>query len=224
MPATIEIACCNVQSCLNAELAGAHRIELFENLPEGGCTPSLSTLKLARQLTNLPVYVMIRPRGGNFNFSEIEFQQMAIDIELCKQLNVDGIVFGILNSNHRVDKSRCEELLKLWGGSATFHRAIDESSSYYDDAKVVANIGFERLLTSGGESDVMKGLTSIKELKSTLGDSIKIMPGCGVTPENANSILKQTECTEIHATCKLPWNNTWVSDLDQIRKLATAVG
>jgi copper homeostasis protein len=197
----LEIACNSYQSCLNAMSAGAHRIELFENLADGGCTPSYGMIKKVSQLS-LPIYVMIRPRGGHFHYTNDEIDIMLEDIEVCKQFAVNGIVFGCLTANGEIDKSLNKKLLDAWNGPATFHRAIDRSSNYFQAAKDVCDLGFERILSSGAALHVMDGLENLKKIQANLGTSIHIMPGAGVAPKNARNIIEYTKCKEIHATCK----------------------
>ena len=128
---------------------------------------------------------------------------MLSDVEQCKQLGVDGIVFGILRSDGRVDTERCQELMQLWGqGSATFHRAIDRSRNLEEAVEDILPLGMERILTSGGKRNVLEGLSSIKDLIARYGQAIRIMPGAGVLPSNLESILAETGATEIHATAK----------------------
>jgi copper homeostasis protein len=215
----LEIACYNWISCENASQNGADRIELFENLPEGGVTPSLGMIKQSLTL-NTPIYVMIRPRGGDFQYSDAEFQIMKSDVQACKSLGVKGIVFGILNSENKVDNERCRELLQLWNGPATFHRAFDETSNAFQAAQTIIDLGFERILTSGQKPNVMQGLELISDLITQFGNQITIMPGCGVTSENATAIIQKTGATEIHATCKRKSDQGfWYSDPSEIREL-----
>jgi copper homeostasis protein len=215
----LEIACCNWISCENASQNGADRIELFENLTEGGVTPSLGMIQKSLTL-NIPVYVMIRPRGGNFVYSDAEFQIMKSDVQACKTLGVKGIVFGILNSENQVDEERCRELLQLWHGRATFHRAFDETPNAFQAAQTIIDLGFERILTSGQKPNVMLGLDLISDLISQFGNQITIMPGCGVTAENATAIIQKTGATEIHATCKRKSDQGfWYSDPAEIQNI-----
>jgi len=198
---TLEIAANSWQSCLNASLGGADRIELFENLADGGCTPSAGMINRST-LLSIPVYVMIRPRGGDFCYTASEIDIMTSDIEYCKSVGVHGIVFGVLNRNGEVDQDICKELLKLWNGPATFHRAIDRSADIMHSTKQIVELGFERILSSGGAIHVMDGLDNLKHMQSTYGKDIIIMPGAGVTALNAQDIISYTGCREIHATCK----------------------
>lgn len=198
---TLEIACNSYRSCLNALEGGADRIELFENVADGGCTPSAGMIQMAAKLP-LPVYVMIRPRGGHFCYTEAEAEMMLYDIGICKSAGVAGIVFGCLNPQGAVDEALCKTLLQAWNGPATFHRAIDRSAYILQATKTICDLGFERILSSGGASHVLDGLDVLKQMQTQYGHAIRIMPGAGVTPLNAAHILSYTACREIHATCK----------------------
>ncbi|HEY1046751.1 MAG TPA: copper homeostasis protein CutC [Bacteroidia bacterium] len=197
----IEIACNSIGSCIQALNGGADRIELFENLSDGGCTPSYGTIKASLTL-GLPIYVMIRPRGGNFCYNTIETDIMLHDIEACKNIGVHGIVFGCLNAHGEVDIDLNKRLLNAWAGPATFHRAIDRCKDIKSASHKVLDLGFERILSSGGANDVLKGLNQLKSMQEDIGKHIVIMPGAGVTSQNAAHILSITGCNEIHATCK----------------------
>jgi copper homeostasis protein len=230
----LEIACNSFQSCHNAMNAGADRIELFENLSDGGCTPSYGMIKKISQL-DLPIYVMIRPRGGNFHYTNDEIDIMLEDIDFCKQFTIKGIVFGCLSANGEVDKVLNKKLLDAWNGPATFHRAIDRSHNYFQAAKDICDLGFERILSSGAALNVMDGLDNLKMLQSNLGNNIHIMPGAGVGVSNAKHILEYTSCKEIHATCKqtipsmegsanLVFNDSeTISNYREIRELVLAI-
>lgn len=198
---TLEIACNSWESCINALNGGADRIELIENLHDGGCTPSAGLIKMSSKLS-IPVYVMIRPRGGDFIYSEEEIQIMESDIDICQSVGVKGIVFGCLTKEGLVDTALCERLLKRWGGPATFHRAIDECQDIFKACEAIIELGFERILSSGGATTAMAGIETLKAMQLEYGESIKIMPGCGVNSRNIKDILKITDCQEIHATCK----------------------
>jgi copper homeostasis protein len=203
MSILLEIAANSFQSCMAAQQGGANRIELFENLGEGGCTPSYGMLALVKEKINLPVYVMIRPRGGDFLYSNYEFEVMYHDIEMCKKLGYPGVVFGVLDTNGNIDVARCKELLSACGDmKVTFHRAFDRSNDLHHSIRHLIDLGFERVLTSGGEANVEKGKDHIKELQSEYGKNIVIMPGCGVTSGNAKQIVNYCGVNEIHATAK----------------------
>ncbi len=200
----VEIACNNFQSCMNAYQAGANRIELFENLAEGGCTPSYGMISRVKKEIRIPVYVMIRPRGGDFVYSLDEIALMREDIAMCKELGVDGIVLGILNPEGQVAVDHCADLLQLWGNkAATFHRAFDRTVNLHGAAEDIINLGFERILTSGGHKNVSAGKSVIQQLQRQYGSEIIFMPGAGVTPQNARDIAAFCGTSEIHATCKV---------------------
>lgn len=222
----LEIACCNIESVVNANKGGASRIELFENLPEGGCTPSYGLIKKAKQISNIPIYVMIRPRGGGFVYSEYELDQMRWDIEMCHQLGVDGIVLGVLDANRNVHIPICQELLTLWENKpATFHRAIDQTYDIESSVRSVIDLGFERILTSGGKPTAPEGLDTILKLKSKFGHQLSIMPGSGISIDN---VILFAEFSEIHATCKAMKEDSglfgkyYISDTNLIRELGNA--
>lgn len=203
MSILLEIAANSFQSCMAAQAGGADRIELFENLPEGGCTPSYGMLALVREKINIPVYVMIRPRGGDFIYSDDEFEIMRRDITMCKQLGFTGVVFGILDAHGAIDTERCKDLLSACGDmKVTFHRAFDRAKDLHNSIQQLINMGFERVLTSGGETNVEKGKDVIKQLQQQYGKDIIIMPGCGVTAANAREIIDYCNVKEIHATAK----------------------
>ncbi|WP_157147586.1 copper homeostasis protein CutC [Brachyspira pilosicoli] len=197
----IEICVDSVESCINAERGGAYRLELCGNMFEGGTTPSYGVLQLAREKVNTPIYAMVRPRGGDFCYNDIEFEIMKREIKLMKELKIDGIVFGILTKEGKVDKERCSKLLDLWGtNKATFHRAIDVSSNLNEACEDIISLGFERILTSGGEANVMSGIIKLKELVEKYNDKIIIMPGSGINERNIEYINDTIKANEYHMT------------------------
>jgi copper homeostasis protein len=209
----VEIACNNFQSCRNAEQSGADRIELIENLKEGGCTPSYGMIKKVKSVISIPIYVMIRPRGGDFVYSQEEIEIMHADITLCKKLNVDGIVFGVLTKEGKINLEACADLLETWGSNrATFHRALDRTIDIEKSMEDIINLGFERVLTSGGHKNVTEGKEIIQSLQQKFGVQIIIMPGAGVTPENAKEISVFCDTQEIHATCKMEFSQEVMSN------------
>lgn len=229
----LEIACNSWNACMNAEAGGADRIELFENLPDGGCTPSAGIIILSTMLS-IPVYVMIRPRGGDFCYTRDEIEIMKTDIDVCRTAGVKGIVFGCLTADGQVDKEICRELLKHWGGPATFHRAIDECLDLRTAFETVISLGFERILSSGGAPTAEAGIETLRQLQAEFGHAIKIMPGSGIHTFNAQTIINTTGCTEIHATCKVEvpsqtrntrglFNTRTESSLDLIKALKARI-
>ncbi len=203
MGVLLEIAANSFRSCMAAQAGGADRIELFENLGEGGCTPSYGMLALVKEKINIPVHVMIRPRGGDFIYSDYELEIMHSDIAVCKQLGFPGVVFGTLDAQAGIDIDKCKELLSACTGmKVTFHRAFDRAKDLRKSAQQLIDLGFHRILTSGGEPGVDKGKDTIKQLQQEYGKHIIIMPGCGVTSANARAIADHCGVCEIHATAK----------------------
>lgn len=199
----LEIACNSYASCEHAVRGGADRIELFENLPEGGCTPSYGMLSLVKEKIPIPIYMMIRPRGGDFIYSEDEFEIMKRDIEIAHKLQLDGIVFGILNEKSEPDKPRCAELLELWNHKpATFHRAFDRCRDLNAAMKDIIEMGFERVLSSGGYANVSDGREILYQLNQDFGKDIIVMPGAGILSSNVKDIMTYIGATEVHATAK----------------------
>ena len=197
----IEICVDSVESCINAERGGADRLELCGNMFEGGTSASYGVLQLAREMVSKPIYAMVRPRGGDFCYNDIEFEIMKREIKLMKELKIDGIVFGILTKEGKVDKERCSKLLDLWGtNKATFHRAIDVSSNLNEACEDIISLGFERILTSGGEANVMSGIIKLKELVEKYNDKIIIMPGSGINERNIEYINDTIKANEYHMT------------------------
>lgn len=203
MSILLEIAANSLQSCLSAQKGGADRIELFENLPEGGCTPSYGMLTWVKEHINIPVYVMIRPRGGDFLYTNEEFEVMCRDIDLCQKLGFPGVVFGLLDTQGDIDIARCRELLSLCGDmKVTFHRAFDRSRDLSKSLQQLIDLGFDRVLTSGGEVNVDEGKEAVRQLQQQYGNEIIVMPGCGVSSANARAIVDYCGVREIHATAK----------------------
>jgi len=195
----LEIACFNLQSCLTAQKAGAHRIELCENYPEGGVTPSEHLIIEARQKLQIDLFVIIRPRGGNFIYTASEFEQMKNQIIFCKENKCNGLVFGILNSENKVDALRCKELVELAKPMpCTFHRAFDKIENQEEALEEIINCGFKRILTSGKQKTAIEGSSAILNLIQKANNRIQIIPGGGIRSGNISE-LKMTGATEFHS-------------------------
>lgn len=193
----------SIDSAIAAEIAGADRIELCSDLEIGGITPSYGLIKSATEKLTLPVNVLIRPRGGDFVYSEQEFEVMKQDILLCRDNGVNGIVIGILHSNNTVDKERTLELIDIAQPmSITFHRAFDETVSPIEALETLINLKVDRLLTSGQTTDAYSGKDTIKKLVDYAKDRIIIMPGGGVNESNIAEIIKYTGIKEIHGSAR----------------------
>ncbi|WP_426431609.1 copper homeostasis protein CutC [Winogradskyella sp. HB-48] len=196
----LEICANSYQSAKNACDAGAHRIELCQELSVGGITPSFGLVKKVVGEIDIPVFVLIRPRSGNFVYSEDEFQIMKNDIQLCKDLGCKGIVSGVLNSDRTLDIERTRVLIDLAKPlSFTFHRAFDEIKNPKDTLLQLIGIGAHRVLTSGKKTTAEEGLDLLKELNVLAKNRITILAGGGITSKNAN-LFKEAGLTEIHAS------------------------
>lgn len=196
----LEICACNYQSVLNAEKAGAHRLELCSELAVGGLTPSFGFLKQTINKTRIPVFVLIRPRSGNFTYSEAEFDIMKKDIQLCKELRFAGIVSGVLNTDHTIDFERTKELIALSKPLPfTFHRAFDWTPNPFDTLNQLIHLGIDRVLTSGQADSAEKGIDLLNQLNEKAQNRIIILPGGGINAQNAK-LFKDHGFNEIHAS------------------------
>ncbi len=196
---TIEIVVYNFESAMKAQAGGADRIELCDNPADGGTTPSAGIIELVRQNLTIDVYVMIRPRGGDFLYSTYEFHAMKRDIAICQKLAVDGVVFGILNPDGTIDKKRCQELIaRARPLKVTCHRAFDMTRDPYQALEDCIEVGFDRVLTSGRESQAAQGAALIGDLVKRADGRIAIMPGSGVSEENAPELVSVSGVSEIH--------------------------
>jgi len=195
----MEICLDSVESALAAQEGGADRVELCDNLFEGGTTPSLGTIQVARKMLHIGLQVMIRPRGGDFCYSAIEFEVMKADILAAKAAGADGVVFGILNPDGTIDVARSRELTELARPlNVTFHRAFDMTREPFQALEDVIATGADRLLTSGLEKSVIEGIDLIIQLIEKAGDRIIVMPGAGITERNKEFFLKAVQPKEIH--------------------------
>ena len=197
----LEIIGFNIESCIAAQEAGAHRIELCDNPSDGGTTPSYGFIKAARKKLSIELYVMIRPRGGDFNYSDDEFDIMKTDIEMCRQYGCDGVVIGLLKKDGTIDKKRCSEIIGLaYPLGVTFHRAFDRAKDPFRALEDVIETGCERILTSGQRPKAIDGAQIIKELITQAEDRIIIMPGSGVDAGNIISFAENTGAREFHSS------------------------
>jgi len=195
----LEIVVYNIESALKAQEGGADRIELCDNPAEGGTTPSFGVIEVVRQNVNLDLFVMIRPRGGDFNYSSYEFHCMKHDIYQCQRISVDGIVFGILNADGTLDKKRCKELIdKARPLKVTCHRAFDMTRDPFEALEDCIEVGFDRILTAGHQATAALGVDLIAELVEIAGGRIAIMPGSGVNEHTVVDIVRKTRVLEVH--------------------------
>lgn len=198
----VEVCAFSVESGLNAQQAGAFRVELCGGLYEGGTTPSYGLIERARAVLSIKLFVMIRPRGGDFCYYEEEFAVMKADIKAAKTLGADGVVFGILLPNGEVDVERTAELVALAQPmGVTFHRAFDVALDPFEALEAVIKTGAERILTSGQQNTALLGSDLIQQLTQKAAGRIEIMVGSGVNADNA-LLLAKTGIQALHLTGK----------------------
>lgn len=230
----LEIIGFNIESCRIAQAAGANRIELCDNPMEGGSTPSYGFIKAARELLQIELYAMILPRGGDFLYSDADFDIMKTDVQLCRQLGCDGVVMGILKADGSIDKKRTAQLVELaYPMGVTFHRAFDRCANPFEALEHIIDAGCERILTSGQHETAINGTSLISDLVKQADERIVIMPGSGVRSSNIIELAKKTGATQFHSSARV-WadskmqysNNTMNEQLqsvtvdeDEVRKL-----
>ncbi|KZC21371.1 MULTISPECIES: copper homeostasis protein CutC [Rhodanobacter] len=199
----LEIAANSVASALAAQEGGAGRVELCTALELGGLTPSHAQIALARERLRIPLVVLIRPRAGDFLYSELECEAMQRDIETCVSLGCDGVVLGVLDANGEVDMPRCRALIAAAGKlGVTFHRAFDLSRDPARALEDIVALGCERVLTSGAQASAVDGATLIRELVTQAAGRLAVMPGAGITAQNIAALAAATGAREFHASAK----------------------
>ena len=197
----LEIAANSLGSALAAQEGGADRIELCDNIGEGGTTPSYGTLSITRDRVRIPLYVLIRPRAGDFCYDEAEVEVMLRDIESCVKLGCDGVVIGALDTRGDVDEAACRELIAAAGPlGVTFHRAFDAARDQARALDSVIALGCERVLTSGGEADALTGATRIAGFVKQAGSRLKVMAGAGIDASNIREVALRSNAHEFHGS------------------------
>lgn len=205
-PILFEICAGSVTSCLAAQAGGADRIELCDNLLEGGTTPSYGAIACARETVSIALNVIIRPRGGDFLYSDVEFEVMKRDVLACRELGVDGVVIGMLTADGDIDMLRTRQLVELAAPlPVTFHRAFDVARDPLRALEDVVSTGCVRLLTSGQEASALAGRVLIRQLREVAGERLVVMPGAGVRPENITELISATGCVEYHTSAREPF-------------------
>lgn len=222
--AILEVCTGSITSVLHAAEGGAGRIELCSGLDEGGLTPSIGLIQAAMQVEGIKKHVLIRPRGGDFLYTEVELDIMVDDILAARRAGVDGVVVGALTADGDVDVEACHRFLDAARGeyvdfaegdldeayflppvSVTFHRAFDLCRDPFAALETLVALGFDRILTSGQAATAAEGLPLLRQLVERAAGRIVIMPGCGVNAQNAAHILAATGATEIHASARAAW-------------------
>ena len=195
----IEVCCGSTDDAIEAEKGGAARVELNSSLFFGGLTPSLGSVIEAKGRLDIPVIVMIRPRGGGFCYTQTEMAVMLHDARLAIEHGADGLAFGILTQYGSVDKDRCRQIIELVGNKeAVFHRAFDVTPEPLEALDQLVELGFKRILTSGQAPSVPEGAELLKELIDYAGDRIEILPGGGIRQHNIRAIIEQTGANQVH--------------------------
>ena len=213
----LEICTFNLTDTKVASNHKISRIELCEKKDLGGITPRRELIKESLQL-GTPIHPIIRPRGGDFNYSSREFNIMLDDVSFCRDNRCSGIVFGFLNKKNDVDISLCREIIKVSGNmSLTFHRAFDKTRNPFESMEKIIDLGFDRILTSGQKSDAISGLRLINALTEKSNGRISIMPGAGVRSSNIDILFDNKKISEFHSSCYI--NNLFsVKELNRLIK------
>ena len=205
----LEIACFNLKSALIAQENGADRVELCANMKEGGTTPDFKIAEQARKELNIDLNVMIRPRGGDFVYTNTEFEQMKSEIVAFKKLTVDGFVFGILDREGNINMDQNQELVALANPiPCTFHRAFDVVTDVYQSLENVIECGFRTILTSGQKENVVEGISILGELVKKANNRIIIMPGGGLRSTNIGLLKEKTNATFYHSSAIVEMGET----------------
>ncbi len=223
----LEVCSNSVHSALSAQEAGAYRVELCNNLSEGGTTPSPGQIKLARRLLNIKLNVLIRPRGGDFLYDDLDFDIMKEDIRMCGQIGCDGVVVGILHADGNIDIDRTRSLVEIareYNMSVTFHRAFDHCKDLFSGLEDVIRTGCDRILTSGGKNSALLGAETLRRLIEQAGSRIIILPGAGINDKNIADLVRVTGLSEFHGSFsevfpnEMKYFNLEMSDVDEYKK------
>ncbi len=202
-PFTIEIASSDFLTTATAVQGGADRIELCANLAEGGTTPSYGHIRQCREAFDISICPIIRPRGGDFLYSEAEFDIMKQDVRICRELLCDGVVIGLLQIDGSLDLERIKRLVEwAYPMQVVFHRAFDRCRDPFEAMEQLIGLGVERILTSGQQLTAPEGVALIRQLQEKADGRITIMPGSGVVPDNIRWLAEKTGCTEFHASLR----------------------
>lgn len=199
----LEVIAFDLFSCLVAENAGAHRIELCANPHEGGTTPSFGMMRMSRKATSIQLFPIIRPRGGDFLYDKAEFLSMIEDIKIAKNEGCDGVVIGMLKKDGAIDIDACHDLIHHANGmEVTFHRAFDRVNDQQKALEDIIKLGCTRILTSGGYPTAMEGKDQLQQLVSLADNRIKIMVGSGIRSSNIKEIQSHTKASVFHASAR----------------------
>ena len=217
--ALLEVCAGSIESALNAQNAGAQRIEICSELSVGGLTPSKGMIQLVKEMVEIPVYVLIRPRSGNFNYSLLEIEQMKEDIALCAELQCEGVVFGMLNDQRKIHERYTYELMKEAAFmDVTFHKAFDHAPNPFEALDTLRELGIQRILTSGGKGNAIEGINLLGELGEEADEEIIIMPGGGVRSENIHQLVR-LEAQEYHSSALVNGIHSSKEEIEKMLKV-----
>jgi copper homeostasis protein len=224
----LEISMETVDAAVAAERGGADRLELCGDLPAGGVKPSATLMRRVREMVRIPVFTMIRPRIGDFVYSDAEFAEMKREIVTAKKLSMDGVVLGILTRDGRVDVDRTRELVEFARPlPVTYHRAFDLTARSHEALEDVIQTGAKRILTSGGAKSALEGAAVLAELIETACERIIIVPGAGISGGNIVEVARRTGAREFHSglSAALPYGSNEYKKFEaEVRKLAEQIG
>ena len=220
----LEICTPTIQSAINAQLGGAQRIELCANLREGGTTPSAATILACKKHLTIPTFVLIRERGGDFCYSDLEVEVMLNDIIFCRENAVEGVVIGAMTADKKVHEAHTKAMIAAAGDmQITFHRAFDRMENPYNALEILKKMNIHRILTSGQAENAVAGIPVLKKLIEQADNQLIIMPGAGILPENMKQIVSETACKEIHFSAKKTivsalGGEHWESDVTMVQE------
>jgi copper homeostasis protein len=220
----LEICTPTIQSAINAELGGAQRIELCANLREGGTTPSAATILACKKHLTIPTFVLIRERGGDFCYSDLEVEVMLQDIVFCRENGIEGVVIGAMTNDKRIHEAHTQAMILAAGDmQITFHRAFDRMENPYQALEILKKMNIHRILTSGQAVSAVLGIPVLKKLMEQAENQLIIMPGAGILPENMQHIIQATGCNEIHFSAKKTvvsalGGEHWESDVEMVKE------
>lgn len=201
---TLEVCATTADEAAAAVEAGADRLEVCSALEVGGVTPSPGTWAEIRAAVAAPLVVLVRPRPGNFVYTPGEFRTICRDAEWFLAAGAAAVVCGVLDEGGGLDAGRCHELVKLCGGRAVLHRGFDLLSDLSTGLRTASDLGFLRVLTSGGAESALRGAARIRELIGTAAGPVEVLPGGGIKPGNVADLVRLTGCDQVHASLRTP--------------------
>lgn len=221
----IEVCTSSIEDVLRAEKAGATRIELCMAMEVLGVTPTIANYKKAKEISDLPILAYIRPRAGGFVYTDLEFEIMMLEARDFYKHGARDFVFGILTEDNKIDKERCKKLINFLGEDCTFgfHKAFDYVEDKAKGVEDLIELGFSRILTSGGPGSTLDNLDTLKSLMDRYGDQIEIMPGGGITAENVERVLEELPVKSIHLSAKMLETDTLDYTRTDVEHLRTVV-